>query len=906
VRVWHILTSRLRSIVFRNRRESDLSEELQLHLEREAERLQATGLSREEARLHARRLFGGVEQIKEAARDARGTGAWDALVRDTRQGVRRLARDWRFTTAAVLILGIAIGANTAIFSLVNAVLFRDQAIADPERLVNIYQNDRSGRPFIVTSYATYMRMAEYTDVFASITAASTPEPVRYLQNNAVREAVVQLATASYLDVLGLQPALGRWFDASEERPGAPLVAVLGHQAWTRLFRADPFVVGRVVRMEGVAVTIIGVGPANHRGTIDVGLGTDVWLPITAAAAILPYLVNREAETIFAPLLVKARLREGISVAQAQAAMDVLGQQLAAEDPEQFRRAGEFALGQGITVVPSTEVRIHPQADAPFMAIASVLLVIVGLVLAIACSNLATLLLVRGAARAKEVSVRLAMGATRRQLVRHLLTESVLLSLAGGIAGCFMAWWGMRALQAIDLPFRVDLTLDYRVLAFVIALSLITGVTFGLAPALKATRVDLLQTLRDEGLQPLDRRRLTLKNALIVMQVSISVLLLGGTSIFMQQVTATRELRVGYAVDGVAMLETDLRFAGYSETAAATVYDELLRRIQMIPGVESAALLRGLPMSSNSMPIVVDDTADQQVSYASMIEAGPGFFDTLRIPLLYGRVFDARDRADTPRVAVITEAMARKYFGAVDAVGRRFRLQNDQNSWTEVIGVVRDTGTGDFDDDVIDPIAPPYYRSYTQSGVAPTTVLALTSRDAASLVAAMQRELRAVDVTLPVITAKTMAQAREDAQAIPAAAATLLGILGGLGLVLASIGLYAVVAFAVARRSREIGIRMALGARGQQVVSSIAQGVAGLVGVGTGVGLFLTVMLMLTLRASSSEANIGIGNISVYRPSIDPVELLAIAAVTAVVGIAAAFVPARRAARMHPLAALRHE
>jgi predicted permease len=357
-----------------------------------------------------------------------------------------------------------------------------------------------------------------------------------------------------------------------------------------------------------------------------------------------------------------------------------------------------------------------------------------------------------------------------------------------------------------------------------------------------------------------------------------------------------------------MLETDVRFAGYSESSAKAAYDDLLRRIQAIPGVESAALLRGLPMSSNGIAIVVDSATGEPGSEveASMLEAGPGFFDTLHIPLLYGRVFDARDRADSPRVAVITESMARKYFGAVDAVGRRFRLQIDPNSWTEVIGVVRDTGTGDFEDDILDPIAPPYYRSYTQSGAQATTVLARTSRDAASLVAAMQRELRAVDLTLPVITAKTMAQRLEESQAVPAVAATFLAILAGLGLVLASIGLYAVVAFAVARRSREIGIRMALGARSQQVVSSIARGVAGLVGVGTGIGLVLSVLLMLALRTSSGSAGIGIGSITVYRPDIDPVALLAIAAVTAVVGVAAAFVPARRAARMHPLVALRHE
>jgi predicted permease len=453
---------------------------------------------------------------------------------------------------------------------------------------------------------------------------------------------------------------------------------------------------------------------------------------------------------------------------------------------------------------------------------------------------------------------------------------------------------------------VDLTVDYRVLAFAIALSLVTGVAFGLAPALKATRIDLLPTLRDEGLQPVDRRRLTLKNALIVVQVAVSVLLLGGTSIFLQVLEATRAHRAGYAVDGVAMLETDLRFAGYSESQARAVYNELQRRIAAVPGVESTALVRGLPMQANTVRIVVDGAAGQMGSdvEAAMLNAGPGFFETLRIPLLHGRVFDARDRADTPRVAVVTETMARKHFGAVNAVGRRFRSPNDPNSWTEVIGVVRDTGTGDFADDVLDPIAPPFYRSHTQSG-APTTVIARTSSDATTLVAAMQRELRATDVMLPVMTAKTMAQALEGSQAAPKGIATLLGILGVLGLLLATIGLYAVVSFAVGRRAREIGIRMALGAPSQQVVWSIVRGVLGLIGVGTGIGLVLSVLSTLAMRAASGPAT-GLGNISWYRPSVDPVALLAIAAVTAVVGLAAAFVPARRAALMDPLAALRHE
>jgi predicted permease len=329
-----------------------------------------------------------------------------------------------------------------------------------------------------------------------------------------------------------------------------------------------------------------------------------------------------------------------------------------------------------------------------------------------------------------------------------------------------------------------------------------------------------------------------------------------------------------------------------------VYEDLLRRVQAIPGVESTTLLRGLPMNANGVAIVVDTAAGRtggEVA-AVMLNAGPGFFDTLRIPLLFGRVFDARDRADTPRVAVITDRMARERFGVVNAVGRRFRLANDPSSWTEVIGVVRDTGTGDFNDDVLDPISPPYYMSWAQSGALPTTVLARTSGSAAALVAAMQRELRAVDVTLPVITARTMAQAIADAQAVPAAGAALMGSLGGLGLVLASIGLYAVVGFAVARRTREIGVRMALGAEPSAVLRLVlGQGLA-LVAIGLALGL------TLALIGSSVVPAALLPNVSARDPST----FAATAAVLAAVAFVASYLPARRATRIDPLVALRTE
>jgi putative ABC transport system permease protein len=819
-------------------------------------------------------------------------------VRELRHAFRRLARDWRFTVAAVAILALGIGANTAIFSLINATLFTGQPVADPDRLVDVYQNGVNRDGLDAASYPAYLDIAEYRDVFASTTAASVPLGVSYQHEGVIRPAIVEYTTAAYLSVLGLQPSLGRWFESAEGAHGAGVVAVLGHQSWTRKFHADPSVIGRTIRIEGVPVTIVGVGPAGYNATINVGIVTDFWLPISSVVTLgaPPRTLERRPEE--AGFLVKARLRDGVTVAQAQGAMRILGARLASEYPNEDP-------GKGITVFASSDVRVHPQLDPVLRWIATVLLGVVGLVLAIACSNLATLLLVRGAARAREVAIRLALGATRGQLVRHLLTESLLLSVAGGAAGCLMAWWGIRLLNVVELPMVVNLSLDYRVLTFTIGLSLFTGVAFGLAPALNATRVDLVAGLHDDGATRwADHRWLSLKNVLVGFQVAVSVLLLGGASLFLQMLDASRTQRAGFAVDGVAMLESDPRYAGYSTAETAHAYEELRRRVAAIPGVQSAVLTQGLPMQTTAAPVVVQDVApDAGLSMAAgAIWAGPGYFDLLRIPILYGRPIDERDRRDTPRVAVISETMARRSFGADNAVGRRFRFEKDADTWMEVIGVVRDTGTADRQGDLVDPTPQLFYRSFTQWDLPPTTVLARTSLDAAGLAGAMQRELRGINVALPVVSSKTMAQQLEDSLLAPKAVATILAALGALGLALAGIGLYAVIAFAVSQRSREIGIRMALGAQSRQVVWTVAREVAALVGVGTGAGLILSLLAILGLRAAATPAP----GISLYRPAADPLALLAIAAFMAVVGLAAAYGPARRAARMDPQAALRHD
>jgi predicted permease len=900
MRLWHVLVATLRSVFLRGRREADLGEELRFHLDRETEKLIAEGVDPGEARRRARRAFGSVEAVKEESRDARGTTFLDHLARDTRHAARRLVRDWRFTLAAVAILGLGIGVNAALFSLVNAVLFRENSVADRERIVDIYQNTPGGGAGGNT-YPTYLDMAAYTDVFASSTAAFMPRGITYRQGSTLRQGMAEHVSSAYLRVLGLRPSVGRWFTETEDARNAPPVAVVGHRTWTTRFASDPGVVGRIVRIDGVPVTIVGVGPEDHAATLNLGFHTDFWLPIGMLPAFLGsdrVFDRRLNEPAF---FVKARLQPGVTVARAQAAMSTLGARLAREFPNED-------LGAGISVYPSSDVRIHPQMDILVTAIATALLAIVGLVLAIACSNLATLLLVRGAGRLKEVSVRLAVGATRAQLVRHLLTESVMLALAGGAAGCALAWWTMQWLTSLDLPVAVDVGVDWRVLGFAFALSFVTGVVFGLAPALQSTRVEVWQTLRDDGdVRQAGRRWLTLKNALVVFQVAVSVLLLTGTGISLQMVAAARAVRVGFAVDDVAMLETDLRYAA-NPADAPRLRAEVLSRVAAIPGVQAAVLTRGFAMEGNGMGIVIEGVAGtgRQIAGASSVWAGPGFFETMRIPILYGRALDERDRAGAPRVAVISEAMARRHFGDVNAVGRRFRSELGQKDWMQVVGVARNTATADRDDEVLNPQRDVFYRSIDQWGVTPNVVVARTTLGSAALVRAMQSELRRVDEALPVLNAKTMRQYLDDSLVVARGGAMFFAALGVLGLCLAGIGLYAVVAFSVSRRAREIGIRMALGADSREVVRAVAREVGSLVGAGTSLGLALSLIGILLLRVTGATTSQGVASLSLYQPDVDPVAMVIIAAFTGLVGLVAAYVPARRAARMDPLLALRHE
>jgi predicted permease len=677
----------------------------------------------------------------------------NSLWRDTRHAVLRLARDWPFALAAALILAVGIGANTAVFSVVNAGLFRPQSFAQTDRLVNIYQNGEKRVPGGV-SFPAYLDIAQQSDIFTAVAAGFAGVEARYQAPDRLRPAVVEFTTSSYLATLGLAPARGRWFNAQEDGSAAAPVAVIGYRTWRDRYGADPGILGRLVRINGSQVTIVGIAPEALHNSTTAAIFTEFWLPMSGIAPLAGNVArsdlfnNRDTRSF----QVKARLRDGVTLEQSQAAIDVLAARFKADHPDSDP-------GQGMTVLRAKDVRFSPPVDAMVAPAALVLLAIVGLVLAIACSNLATLMLVRGTSRAQEISVRLALGATRWQVVRHLLVESLLLATVGAAGGWLLADWGVRLMSTVETGFSIDIGLDYRVLGYAVALSLITGIGSGLAPAMVSTRVGLAPALREQNGTSSSRGWFTLKNALIVAQVTASFLLLMATGFGVRTIANATRQDLGYAIDGLAILETDTHSAGYNEVQARALMNDLVRRIETIPGVEAVLATNGTPPGEDfNRRLILDGYQPLPGEEDMEISGGwapPGFFEILRIPVLYGRTFDANDRPGTPEVTVINETMARRYFGSPNAVGRRLRygtlVGGAVSGQVEVVGVVADTREADD----FEGVHPSFYLSVVQAGNVPTTVVARTSLDDGELAGRMQAELRKLDAALPVLNSGTM-------------------------------------------------------------------------------------------------------------------------------------------------------
>jgi predicted permease len=822
----------------------------------------------------------------------------DTLRRDGKHAVRRLLQDWQFSAGAIAILALGVGANTAVFSLLNNSLFQPHPFTGSERLVNLYQNEaKSGEPEGV-SYPAFLDLQQEPAVFAGV-AASELTGGHYQtvdaqgRRGALRFALLEYVSANYLQVVGLPPSLGRWFSAEEDRRGEPVV-VLGWTAWTRDFGADPNILGQTLIAGGTPVRVIGVGPKALHSSHSNFVVTALWMPLAlieprrpAGGGKTPGMLEDRGNLF---LQVRARLHDGVTIQQAQAAMDVTARRLAANHPSTDPQ-------RGITVLATDDVRVHPR-ERLLKPIATAVFSVVGLVLAIACSNLATLLLVRSSARAAEISVRLALGATRWQVVLHLLIESLVLSLAGAAAGVALALGGLRYLATLDWPVMVSMHLDYRVLGFASAVATVCALGFGLTPALQATRLNIAGALRDErgsagSAMSLARGWFTLKNVLVTGQVATSFLLLVGAALALSVLTATQNRSVGYRPEGVVFVATDPRYAGYDPPRARAVLEELRQRIAGLPGVESVFVTTGWPVDGEfEKEFRLEAGGEDKTFRVEGRWAGPGYFRTLEIPVLFGRVFDDRDTPQSPEVIVVSEAFARRYFGAPNAVGRQLRFTDAGAKPVEVVGVVANARSIDY---VVDAPKKFLYRSAAQAGVMPTTLVARATRDEAALAGLMQQEVRRLHPELPVTAVMTMKQRQAKELGLFRLAAVLLGALGALALLLAGVGLYAIVAYAVSRRTNELGIRVALGARPCDLTWLVVHDVTTLVVTGIAIGSALSWTGVVALESSVTQI------LGVNPWTLAPVALMIVAC-----GAAAAYVPARRAALTDPMSAIRHQ
>ena len=831
-----------------------------------------------------------AERASETPQDyhSEGDPAMTSFLLDLRYAARRLRRTPLFTICAVLMLALGIGLNAAVFNLVDTLAFRPPPFENPDAIVHIYQDSDEGEPNS-TSYPAYRDIARETGIFSAV-AASSDASASWENADVPTPVAIEYVTASYFPVLGLRPSRGRWLSPEHDNVGEEMVAVVSHRSWRTRMGSDPGVIGRTIRINGHPVTVIGVGPESFNGEAG-ALLVDFWLSISATPTGGPYRVTNLERDQDHWYQVQARLASGVSVERAQEAMNVLALRHAEERPEINR-------GRDITVFALDDVRFHPEADGTIRLAATILLVIAGLVLLLACTNLANLLLVRGIARAPEMAVRVALGAGRSRIARLLLLEAIVLSVLGGAAGLVVGAWATRLIPLLPLPIPgggLDSGFDARMVVFGVVLTLVTGVLFGLLPALRSARPDVAMVLRDEGPgRSAGRGTSVLRGALVTVQVALSVVLVVGAGLLARSFVNSRTVNVGVDAERIAMLATNLQQGGVTSEETAAVVAQLLERVEGLPGVERAAITTRLPVQNGGSTTQVVEgyepaagTGSVEIDFA---DVSRGYFETMGIRLIAGRLFGVQDTPDAPRAIVVSETAARTFWGSTErAIGGRIRPQGAVNSWREVVGVVSDVRV----QSIQEPPTPMMYFSSEQWPASSFALVARTEGDPSALANSLRSVVREVRPALPVTRLGTMEGHLSDALAGLRTAAAMMGGFSLLAILLASLGVYAVVSFSVERRSQEIGIRAALGATRTRIVKMVVGESLVVVGVGLVVGFGLAVLVTQGLRGMLY----GVGAIDVPTFGGAAVILLIAAG-------AAAMVPAMRGARANPVDVLR--
>ncbi|HWC99223.1 MAG TPA: ABC transporter permease [Candidatus Sulfopaludibacter sp.] len=877
----HDLIFRIRAIFLRSRLDADMDEELRFHLEHQTQQSRAAGISPEEAALRARLAFGGMTQVQEQCRDARGISLLDSLWRDLRYGARMLRKNPGFAAVAVLTLGLAIGADTATFSLVNAVLLRPLPYPEPQRIVMVWGTGPNAVRNEAFSETTFLDYQQQNHCFASMAAlhaggstlTGTPEPER------IASAAV---SPEFFDVLGIHALLGRTFAPEDGQPGKNNVVILTHGAWQRRYGSDPLIVGRQIYMNLQPYTVIGVLPASFDFTVPGH--------VTAKELYLPAVLKRdEQQRGNGYLKVFARLKPGVSMAQAQADLDVVGRRLAERYPQVLH-------GQTVKLVTLQE-----QNTGDVRKLLWILLAAVSLVLLIACANVANLQLARASARQKEIAIRSAMGAGRRRVMGQMLTESLLLALLGGAFGTALAWGGLRLLASLApsaLHAAHAQTVDGAVLIYSMAVSLAAGILFGLAPALESSAAGLSDALKQGGRGSAESRGGgRLRSLLMVSEVALSLVLLTGAGLLIRSFAELLNVKPGFDARHVLTLPVTLpRYSYGKDPQRIELYRRALNSMAALPGVHSAGAIDDLPLTSDrdSSGLSVEGRPALTASALPVVEqrsVTPGYFQSMAIPLVAGRDLSDADTADSAPVVLLNQEAARRIFPNQNPLGQRvtFGVPSPQSTWMTVAGIV-----GDVRDLTLD--ARPgmeVYQPYQQYTLPYMTLVMRTAGDPDGMAAAARRELHELDRNLPLAQALSMETVLAVSIGQRRFNMLLLTLFAAMALVLAGVGIYGVVSYSVAQRTSEIGLRMALGAARADVLKLVVGRSLALTAGGLAAGL--AAASLLTGFLSSMLYGV--------RP-LDPVTFGGVALVLAAVAALASYIPARRAMKVDPMTALR--
>jgi predicted permease len=899
----------LRSVFRRAQVEAELAAELRFHLDQQIEENIAAGMSPDEARHAALRAFGGVEQIRERCREMRGNRWLEQLVQDLAYALRTFRRSPTFTVVAVLSLALGIGANTAIFSLINALLLRQLPVQEPERLVAVGDPSRVGSLSTgnvrsdLMSVPMYEEIRDQNHVFSSVFASGRVgrlsagiEP-----SGEPESARGRLVSGNYFSVLGVRAVRGRTFTAQEDgAPGSAPIVVISHAYWKRRFAQDPQVIGRRITLNNHPFTIIGVVPPGFFGDI-VGAAPDLWIPLSMQPQVNPGRDYHDRwDTSW--LLLMGRLAPGASLEKARAEINVL-----------FPRIVKEHTGSGISdqLLPGPDqMRVEVTSGAAGFSYLReelsqplfTLMAMVALVLLVACANVANLMLERALARQKEIAVRLALGAGRARLIRQLLTESVLLSVLGGALGLLFAFWASKALLQLvagGAAASVDLRPDLPILGFTAAIAILTGILFGLAPALRSTRVELAPTLKESARSVAGQGaggRWSLGKLLVVVQFALSLLLVMGAGLFLRTLQNLERLDLGYDRNSLLLLNVEPVAAGYEGARLETFPRELIDQLQALPGVRAATFSENGIFSGTESGTTVRIEGVQSpdgdglgVAYDCI---GAGYFQTIGIPLAAGRDITLQDGPGAPYVAVINEAMAQKYFAGVSPLGKRIVVTGPPDQEYEIVGVARNAR----DHDLRGAVEPRLYIPLVQSGDIGIDInLEISTREPAALIEPVRQAIRAYDPNLPIREIDTLSSMVVETIANERTIARLAVIFGLLALVLAAIGLYGVISYSIARRINEIGIRMALGARRPLVLWMI---------------LRETLLLALAGIALGVPAALGSTRVVASRlfglSAWDPATLATAIGILILVALGAGLIPGSRATRVSPVQALRYE